>query len=292
MESVERRNAIEVWRLEDFPHLELRRGFSVARPVPRHWHDEYQICLIQSGSGELKYRGTSHITPPAALFIVHPGEVHSNLAHDGEGCSYRDLFVGQEMMRRAASEVKEKDCAPPFFGTVIVSDTDIVRQYLELHYAFERSSSLLERESVLLRFLASLIGRYAENSGSLRATARGRTRLHRACDYLVEHHAENIRLENLARMAALSPFHFNRLFSAQFGMPPHQFQTLVRLSKAKRLLREGWSIPQAASQAGFFDQSHFNRHFKRVIGVTPGQYRSSSKNVQDATVHRPLDFNL
>jgi AraC-like DNA-binding protein len=72
-------------------------------------------------------------------------------------------------------------------------------------------------------------------------------------------------------------------------MPPHQFQTLVRVSRAKALLREGWSIPQAASQVGFFDQSHFNRHFKRIIGVTPGQYRVSSKNVQDALRRRPLN---
>lgn len=292
MESVERRNVIEVWRLDDFPQLELRRGFSVARPVPRHWHDEYQICLIQSGSGELKYRGRSFITPPSAFFIVHPGEVHSNLAHEGEGCSYRDLFIGPELMRRAASEVKGRDCDPPFFNTVIVSDPNMVRQYLGLHYAFERTSSRLERESLLLKFLASLISRFAEKSCVAPALMDGRGSLRRACEYLVEHHAENIRLENLARIAALSPFHFNRLFAAQFGMPPHQFQTLVRVSRAKRLLREGWSIPQAASQAGFFDQSHFNRHFKRVIGVTPGQYRSSSKNVQDAGSRTPLDFNL
>jgi AraC-like DNA-binding protein len=286
MELNERRNVIKVWRAQDFPQLELRQGFAVARPVPRHWHDEYQLCLIQSGSGELKYRGHSFTTPPAGLFIVHPGEVHSNRAYDSTGCSYSDLFIGTEMMRRAAAQVQGKERGLPFFSTVVVSDQDVIKQYLELHFAFEHLSSNLERQSLILDLLASLIARFAEDSRLARSFSSERRALKSACDYLVEHHAENVSLENLARIAALSPFHFNRVFSAQFGMPPHQFQTLVRVSRAKALLREGWPIPQAASQAGFFDQSHLNRHFKRLVGVTPGQYRLSSKNVQDASLPR------
>lgn len=280
----ERRNLIEVWRLPDFPQLEFRRGISVARPVARHWHDEYQLCLIESGTGELKYRGKSFPTPPASLFIVHPGEVHSNRAGEVEGCSYRDLFTSAELVRRLAAEVQGKDGGLPYFQPVVVTDPFIIRQYLKLHLAFERPSSKLEREARLLGLLAGLVSRFAENKSVTRTPVAERCAVHRACDYLVEHHAENVSLETLASIAALSPFHFHRVFSAQFGIPPHQFQTLVRLSRVKKLLRQGWSIPQAASQTGFFDQSHLNRHFKRLVGVTPGQYRLSSKNVQDASL--------
>lgn len=282
MESNERKNLIEVWRVADFTGLELRQGFAVARPVPRHWHEEYQICLIQSGGGELKYRGALYNTPPATVFIVHPGEVHSNRAHAGTGCSYRDLFISPELVRRAAAEAYGRERGLPFFRRVVVSESDVIRQYLELHYAFERAATSLERETLLLRLLKTLVSRFAEERAVLLSPGRERRSLRRACDYLVEHHAENVSLENLATMADLSPFHFNRVFARQFGMPPHEFQTLVRVSRAKQLLRDGWPIPQAASHAGFFDQSHLNRHFKRVVGVTPGQYRSSSKNVQDA----------
>jgi AraC-like DNA-binding protein len=187
-------------------------------------------------------------------------------------------------MRRAAAQVQGKDRGLPFFHAVVVSDPDIIRQYLKLHFAFEHPSSNLERQTLLLGLLASFIARFAEVNIIKRSPGAARRGVRRACDYLVEHHAENVSLENLARIAALSPFHFNRVFSAQFGMPPHQFQTLVRLSRAKKLLRQGWSIPQAASQTGFFDQSHLNRHFKRLVGVTPGEYRLSSKNVQDAAL--------
>jgi len=64
-------------------------------------------------------------------------------------------------------------------------------------------------------------------------------------------------------------------------MPPHAFQTQVRIARAKNLLREGHSISHVATMTGFVDQSHLTRHFKRLVKLTPGQYLQDSKNVQD-----------
>jgi AraC-like DNA-binding protein len=283
MEANERRDLIEVWRPHDLTQLELRRGFGAARPVPRHWHEEYQFCLIQSGPGELNYRGSCLPTPPASLFMIHPGEVHSNRTHDRFGCNYRTLFVDAELMRRAAGEIYGKVTGLPFFPTAVVFDEEVIRQYLDLHVALERPSSSLERQALLLNLLTLLMARFAENHSAPRAFALDRQAVRRAYDYLAEHYAENVSLEHLAGLANLSPFHFNRVFSEQFGMPPHAFQTQLRVLRAKALLLQGRAIPQVASQTGFADQSHLTRHFKRLVGVPPGQYQSSSKNVQDTT---------
>lgn len=281
MEANERRDLIEVWRPQDLTQLELRRGFGAARPVPRHWHEEYQFCLIQSGPGELNYRGSSLPTPPASLFMIHPGEVHANRTYDRFGCNYRTLFVDAELMRSAAGEIYGKVTGLPFFPTAVVFDQEVIRQYLDLHVALERPSSSLERQALLLNLLTLLMARFAENHPAPRAFALDRQAVRRAYDYLAEHYAENVSLEHLAGIANLSPFHFNRVFSEQFGMPPHAFQTQLRVLRAKALLLQGRAIPQVASQTGFADQSHLTRHFKRLVGVPPGQYQLSSKNVQD-----------
>ena len=281
MDSNERRDVIELWRPHDLNQLEVRRGFSVARPVPRHWHEEYQLCLIQSGAGDLTYRGSSLPTPPASLFIVHPGEVHSNRAFDSLGVSYRMIFVDAESMRYAASDALGTETGVPFFPTAVIFDKDTIRQYLSLHYALEQPSSSLERQTLLLNFLTTLVTRFGESRTRPRPLGLERQAVGRALDYLYEHYAENISLENLARIANLSPFHFNRVFSEQYGMPPHAFQTQLRVFRAKTLLREGWSISQVAFQTGFADQSHLTRHFKRLVAVTPGQFRQNSKNIQD-----------
>ena len=138
--SDERRGHIEVWRPRDLARLELQRGFAVNRVVPRHWHDDYQFCLIQSGPGELNYRGSCLQTPPASLFIVHPGEVHSNRTHVRYGCSYRTLFVPAELMHEAAREIFTSASALPFFPNAVVFDEEVIRQYLELHVALNQTA--------------------------------------------------------------------------------------------------------------------------------------------------------
>ncbi len=284
MESNEKHELIEVWRPHDLTQLELRRGVAVTRPVPRHWHEEYQLCLVQSGTGELNYRGSNFETPPASLFMIHPGEVHANRCFESSGCSYRMIFIDSELMRRAAAEVCGKELGLPFFPRAVIFDQDVIGQYLELCLALEQPSATLERQALLLNLLAGLIARFARRQPAPRSCGVERQAIKRACDYLAAHFAENVSLEDLAQIANLSPFHFNRVFSEQMGMPPHAFQTQLRVIRAKALLREGWSVSQVASQTGFFDQSHLNRNFKRLAVVTPGKYRMSSKNVQDCSL--------
>ncbi len=278
-------DVIQVWHPADLAQVELRRGFGVARPVPRHWHEEYQFCLIQSGPSELEYRGANYPTPPASLFMVHPGEVHSNRAHDSSGVSYRTLFVVPELMRAAAAEVFGKDSSElPFFPVPVTSDSDIIGKYLKFQSAMEQPSSTLAREGSLMDLLGTLISRFAENRPTRRSPGPQRRAMKLAYNYLMEHYAENISLTHIAQVAALSPFHFNRVFAEEFGMPPHAFQTQLRVSRAKALLRLGWSISEVAYETGFADQSHLNRHFKRLVEPSPARYRAGSKNIQDNSV--------
>src|SRR5262249_27851946 len=66
---------------------------------------------------------------------------------------------------------------------------------------------------------------------------------------------------------------------AATGLPPHQYVITRRVERAKHLLREGTdsSLAEVAAQAGFYDQSQFSHHFKRLVGVTPSQFRMSSR---------------
>jgi AraC-like DNA-binding protein len=278
------RGVINVWRPADLPEVELHRGTSVDRPVPRHWHEEFQLCLIEDGEGDLTYRGARHLTPPASLFIVHPGESHANSSFTRAGCSYRTIFVATGVLRRADAELFGRDRGVPFFPSTMIFDPEVLTRFRRLHVAFEEHGSVLERESLLLNFSTHLLARYGEQRAPLDAPTPKRTSVERAREYLAENYSENVTLERLARLASLSPFHFSRLFREQFGMPPHAFQNQVRVARAKSLLAMGYAVSRVAAQTGFADQSHLTRQFKRLTGVTPGQYRQSSKNVQDASL--------
>jgi AraC family transcriptional regulator len=83
----------------------------------------------------------------------------------------------------------------------------------------------------------------------------------------------------MAAAAHLSPYHFARQFKAATGLPPHQYVIARRVERAQQFLRDDSDVPLAevAAAAGFSDQSQFSHHFKRLIGVTPGQFRRPAR---------------
>ncbi|MCI0607336.1 AraC family transcriptional regulator [bacterium] len=83
-------------------------------------------------------------------------------------------------------------------------------------------------------------------------------------DYLMDNHVENVSPEQLSQIVGLNPFHLTRLFSAELGLPPHLFQTRVRVLQAKKLIKQGWIISNVSQATGFADQAHLTRHFKRL----------------------------
>jgi AraC family transcriptional regulator len=86
---------------------------------------------------------------------------------------------------------------------------------------------------------------------------------------------ENVSLAELAGELRLSPFHFARLFKEATGFPPHEYQLQLRVRRAQKLLLQTprRTVAEIACELGFADESHLRRHFKRIVGMTPGQFR-------------------
>jgi len=91
-------------------------------------------------------------------------------------------------------------------------------------------------------------------------------------DYIQAHLYQDLKLDKLAAIAQLSPYHFLRLFKQSLGSTPHQYILQCRLNQAKYLLHHSeLSIAEIAAQTGFADQSHLTRYCKRILGMTPKQ---------------------
>jgi AraC family transcriptional regulator len=97
-----------------------------------------------------------------------------------------------------------------------------------------------------------------------------------ALEFIHANYARELSLSDIAGAAHLSPFHLARLFKQSLGVSPHQYVIQVRVNNARWLLSAGSgerSLAEVASAVGFADQSHLTRHFKRVTGLTPRQFR-------------------
>lgn len=100
--------------------------------------------------------------------------------------------------------------------------------------------------------------------------------LRRAVDYIEEHCTRAIRLEELAALTGLSQSHFSHAFKASTGLPPHQWQTRVRLERAKELLlKSHLPLTTVAVETGFADQAHFTRVFRKHVGTAPASWKRS-----------------
>ena len=106
-----------------------------------------------------------------------------------------------------------------------------------------------------------------------------RGRLRAVVEYIEEHLDAGSSLEELAAVARLSAYHFARQFKAATGLPPHEYVIARRVERARQFLQGGGdlSLAEVGAQAGFSDQSQFTHHFKRLVGVTPGQFRTPAR---------------
>jgi AraC-like DNA-binding protein len=247
-------------------------------PLSKHAHEEYQFGLSFDCQGEYHYRGVYHTVPTGSLSIIHSGEVHSpsDRSHLHAAATFWMMHIHPNWMQTVFSEMTEKSATFPFFSMTYLSDATLNQLFLCLHAAIHRSVSQLEQDVTLCRFLSQLIFCHAENHSSIRPYQSAHTAVLVACEYLQAHYADDISLEKLAAISGLSRFHFCRVFRKEIGLSPSVYQTQLRIAHAKKLLLQGSAISTVASLTGFYDQSHFGSHFKRQVGVTPGQYASKT----------------
>ncbi|MGH8631354.1 MAG: helix-turn-helix domain-containing protein [Burkholderiales bacterium] len=122
---------------------------------------------------------------------------------------------------------------------------------------------------------ATVVG-YPETRIARTGRLSGR-RLQRVIAYVHAHLAENVCLQNMAVAAGLSPFHFARLFKSTTGFTPHGYLVRIRVERVKELLsRCDRTMTEIAAEAGFADQSHMSKVFRRVMGGTPTEFRDTS----------------
>ena len=98
--------------------------------------------------------------------------------------------------------------------------------------------------------------------------------LSRAISYIRSNYMHKITLEDVARHVMLSPSYLSKLFKEELGTNFNRFLTSVRIERSRvLLLSDELTIAEIAECSGFFDQSYFNKVFKRETGLTPKKYR-------------------
>jgi len=235
------------------------------------FHERYAVCLpIRGGYSNWRYRGLSLQFYEQGLGLVEPGETHTTTAVHGPG-DFFVVFVAPEVFLRAAQE--QGHPGQIHFRLAQFEDWRLGKAVQGLAASMLNGDSTLAQQSWLAQCLHWMQA-YAEGRPPRRSWHACDAAITRAKDCLRDRFRDQVDLEELTALTGLSRFALIHAFSSRVGVPPHTFQILFRIERARSLLQRGDHPASVASDLGFSDQSHFIRLFKRIMQVTPGQYAS------------------
>ena len=159
-----------------------------------------------------------------------------------------------------------------WFRNSLVTHPALFWQMESLLKSLETPSTTLERQSLLAQVLETVLRTTMEMHLKDPRPHTARALVRRAQELIDERFAAPITLDELIAETGLSRCHLMRTFTNEVGVPPHRYQIHLRISRARELLSRGFSPALVATEVGFYDQSHFSNHFKKVVGVTPGRF--------------------
>lgn len=243
---------------EDTPFAECRTGHSIA--------------YVRSGSFGCHCRAGFFELVAGSMLVGTPGEEYTCTHEHVCGDICLSFFLSEDLVETLGGrrEVWQVGATPPLPELMVLGEL--------AQTAADGNSDLgLDEVGQILagRFIEVVSGKTRKPAPP---TARDRRRAVEAALWIDENSQSELDLEQAAKQAGLSPFHFLRLFSAVLGVTPHQYLVRSRLRHAARLLTEDdTAVTDIAYDVGFGDLSNFVRTFHRAAGVPPTKFRQASK---------------
>lgn len=236
---------------------------------PRHAHGEYLVGLIEAGVHDVWCRGELWHAGAGLVATFAPDEPHSGGVGAENGWRQRILYLPEPLVRSVLDDAEVPVAGTPGFRSPFQNDDALAPALKGFSGLLDQGAPALEIEEALHGLVLKL---FAQGNVPTRKAEAASVPLQRARDYLHANLAEPIRLAELAAVADLSGGTLIERFKARYGLPPHRYLVQLRVEEARRLLRSGASIAEAAYAVGFADQSHLTRKFRDILGVTPARY--------------------
>lgn len=232
--------------------------------------DDHAIVFVRSGRGAINSGGAEYQAKSGSGFLFCPGRLWTTFAAS-DALRYETLYISRHKLALLAAQLELTSFQLERLGGVRALNSETSEAVRKVWAVFEARSSLLERVAGLVELVAMIA-----SDCQLVQAVNDEPRVSRVRNFLQGHSSEHIQISRLADIVSLTPWHLIRVFHRAVGIPLYRYVMLVRLRHAESLVRDGVPIAETADSAGFCDQSHLSRYFRRILGVTPGQYRKAN----------------
>ena len=240
-----------------------------AHSFPRHTHDQFGIGIIRAGA-QMSMSGRGMVEAgPGMIITVNPGEVHDGMPIGDAGRRWSMLYLDPDVVRDLVDDLDVGQGDFEFHHPVLQRGDMAVRfERLFCHLTAGDSEDRMAAEEASLLLFDLMVPARQAAVGSAPEVDRARAMIDEAP-------ANTVSLTDLAGLLGASRFQTVRAFARATGLTPHAYLTQRRVLLARRLIARGMPLAEAAAESGFFDQSHMNRHFSRIFGLTPGAYAAA-----------------
>lgn len=250
-----------------YPGIERIQAQFRGNAFEPHRHDTYALGVTLTGVQTFTYRGERRFSLPGRVIILHPDEIHDGGAGTDDGLRYRMLYLEPSLLLQC---LEGSAAGLPFVSDPVIEDARLASLLLGALGQLDRKLDDL--------FVDDFVGNVARG---LARHARLPIRplgslawrqVNAAREYLEANAVRGVSSGELEVVTGLDRFALARHFRVAFATSPHRYLLMRRLQKARAMIDAGEGLAGAAAAAGFADQSHFSRHFKKAFGMTPGQW--------------------
>lgn len=261
----------------EFYHIEKN---NTRYEMTAHWHSEIEIIRVLEGSLRCKFNNQNYVATKGDILFVNSECVHSAMPDD---CIYECIVFHMDFLY-----LNDDDCR--FFVDSVLNHEYVLREYYpsessEIHRTFNSIFEAIKNRNTGYKFYVigsfyRLFGLICENKmyenaiGSSLVADKNVPKLKNILTYIRKNYDKHIYLEEMAKVAGMSPKYFCAFFKEMTGRTPVEYLKIYRIEKASRkLLNTDEHVTDIAYSCGFNDLSYFIKTFKELKNITPAQYR-------------------
>ncbi len=250
------------FKIDILQNISITHGYNITNSFPVHFHTSYNLGLIESGERDILYRGNKYKLSQNDIFVIQPFEPHCCVSEEKLGHNYKIISFNTNKAL--------------YFPYLIINDKFLPELLLEFHKIAE-----YEKGSPKLKTLfKDILGLLNENYSASQTDTDNKAHQEKiiiAKQYIENKSHQELTLKEMADVACLSEYHFNRHFHQLYGLSPYAYYLVCKMKIAQKILMTEQSVTETTYKTGCFDQSHFTRLFKKHIGVTPGRYLKDNR---------------